>query len=57
VHTYLRRTECLRALEQFTLVVVTADPEAGVVRYFGPHSLREFEDQPDTGLEPSQTLS
>jgi hypothetical protein len=57
VHTYLRRAECLRALEQFYLAVVAADPADGVVRYFGPHSLRQFEDLPSPEIEPSRTPS
>lgn len=48
VHPYLRRVECLRALEQFVGAIQVADPAAGVLRYFGPHSLKEFEPHIDT---------
>jgi hypothetical protein len=42
VHPYLRRVECARGLSQFLAAARTADPDAGVVRHFGPHSLRGF---------------
>ncbi|HEV7205467.1 MAG TPA: hypothetical protein VGN18_12720 [Jatrophihabitans sp.] len=43
VHRYLRRVECLRALAQFLAALELADPAAGVVRCFGPNSLRAYE--------------
>jgi hypothetical protein len=42
VHPYLRRIECYRALQQFMAAAQQADPAQGVVRYFGPRTLREF---------------
>ena len=44
VHPYLRRIECYRAMQQFVEAAQQADPEDGVVRYFGPGSLREYAD-------------
>jgi hypothetical protein len=41
-HPYLRRLECIRALDQFLLAVQTASPDDGVVRHFGPTSLRAY---------------
>lgn len=43
VHRYLRRVECLRALAQFVAALAQADPADGVVRCFGPNSLRAYE--------------
>lgn len=43
VHRYLRRVECLRALSQFIAALERADPAEGVVRSFGPNSLRAYE--------------
>lgn len=57
VHTYLRRIECLRALDQFTRAVVAADPAAGVVRYFGPNSLHEYADVRGGATATSRALS
>jgi len=42
VHGYARRIECMRGLHQFLAAARVADPEAGVVRYFGAHSLRGY---------------
>jgi hypothetical protein len=42
VHPYLRRVECVRGLTQFFAAARTADPADGVVRHFGPHSLRGY---------------
>jgi hypothetical protein len=42
VHPYMRRVECLRGLTQFLTAVAAAEPSVGVVRYFGPHSLRGY---------------
>ena len=43
VHSYVRRVECMRALTQFLAAVRIADPDRGVVRYFGPNSLRGYQ--------------
>ena len=43
VHGYARRVECARGLTQFLAAARIADPDEGVVRYFGPHSLRGYE--------------
>lgn len=43
VHPYLRRVECARGLAQFVASAGAADPADGVVRHFGPHSLRGYE--------------
>lgn len=40
VHPYQRRIECVRGLSQFLAAARTTDPARGVVRHFGPHSLR-----------------
>jgi hypothetical protein len=42
VHPYMRRIECARGLSQFLAAARVADPDDGVVRHFGPHSLRGF---------------
>jgi hypothetical protein len=42
VHPYARRIECVRGLNQFLEAAGIAEPDEGVVRYFGPHSLRGF---------------
>lgn len=42
VHGYMRRIECARGLTQFLSAVHVADPDNGVVRHFGPHSLRGY---------------
>jgi hypothetical protein len=42
-HPYLRRVECLRALGQFLIAAESADPDAGVVRCFGPRTLHEYD--------------
>lgn len=42
VHPYMRRVECVRALGQFVTAVGVADPEEGVIKHFGPHSLRDY---------------
>jgi hypothetical protein len=39
VHTYLRRFECLRAVQQFVTGVAEAEPEEGVVRHLGMRPL------------------
>ena len=46
VHPYLRRVECLRALEQFLTAARTASPDEGLVKCFGPNSLRAYEAVP-----------
>jgi hypothetical protein len=46
VHPYLRRVECLRGLEQFLAAVRLARPDDGVVRYFGPRTLRAYDAEP-----------
>jgi hypothetical protein len=43
VHPYLRRVECLRALDQFLTAAQVARPDDGPVKCFGPHSLRAYE--------------
>ena len=43
VHPYLRRVECERALGQFLAAVSATSPEEGVVKYFGPNSLRGYD--------------
>lgn len=43
VHPYLRRVECLRALEQFLAAARMARPAEGIVKCFGPNSLRAYE--------------
>jgi hypothetical protein len=43
VHPYLRRVECVRALEQFLAAVTAACPAEGVVKHFGPRSLRSYD--------------
>ena len=42
VHPYLRRVECARGLAQFVASASAADPADGVVRHFGPQSLRGY---------------
>jgi hypothetical protein len=42
VRPYLRRVECLRGVGQFLTAVRDASPEDGVLRHFGPRSLRSF---------------
>lgn len=46
VHPYLRRVECLRALEQFLAAARTACPDDGLVKCFGPNSLRAYDAVP-----------
>ena len=42
LHRYLRRVECLRGFAQFAQVVGVTDPDLGVVRTFGQHTLRSY---------------
>ena len=46
VHPYLRRVECLRALDQFLSAARAACPDEGRVKCFGPTSLRAYEVAP-----------
>lgn len=48
VHPYLRRVECARGLAQFVASAAAADPADGVVRHFGPHSLRGYRTESDS---------
>lgn len=43
VRAYARRVECVRAFDQFIEAAATADPDAGVVRSFGPDTLRSYD--------------
>jgi hypothetical protein len=52
---YFRRVECVRGLAQFVAAAVAADPAAGVVRFFGPNSLRGYESEPAPVVAASST--
>jgi hypothetical protein len=43
VHAYQRRIECARALNQFLAGLRQADPGDGIIRHYGPQTLRNYE--------------
>ena len=45
VHPYLRRVECERALGQFLVAAGSTSPDEGVIKYFGPNSLRGYDSE------------